>query len=150
MVIGAIGLAVMLGAWAFLGWPSWLGGPGGASGPDAAAPGPTTSAATPTTAVAGAPPSAPVTAAGPTTLAVPPRATGAKPGPGNTGVPAGTPLTVVTGDQTYSTAGQVVTGLDIHGFVKVTARNVTIRDSVIYSITAEEWPAVRQRLTARL
>jgi len=131
MVIGAVGLAVMLGAWAFLGWPSWLGGPGGASGPDAAAPGPTTSAATPTTAVAGAPPSAPVTVAGPTTLAVPPRATGAKPGPGNTGVPAGTPLTVVTGDQTYSTAGQVVTGLDIHGFVKVTARNVTIRDSVI-------------------
>ncbi len=53
-----------------------------------------------------------------------------KPGADNTGVPPGTALTVVTGDQTFSTPGQVITGKDFHGFVKVTAANVTIRKSV--------------------
>jgi hypothetical protein len=56
---------------------------------------------------------------------------GGKPGPANTGVPAGTRLTVVTGNQTYATDNQVVSGLDIHGFVQIRARNVTIRNSVI-------------------
>lgn len=56
---------------------------------------------------------------------------GGKPGPGNTGVPPGTKLKVVTGDQTYDTPNQVISGLDIRGFVTVTARNVTIQNSII-------------------
>jgi len=46
-------------------------------------------------------------------------------------VPAGTTLKIVYGDQTYGTAGQVVSGLDIHGFVRITAKNVTLKDSII-------------------
>ena len=49
----------------------------------------------------------------------------------NTGVPAGTHLTVLKGDLTIDTPGAVVNGLDIHGFVTVTARGVTIRNSII-------------------
>jgi len=56
---------------------------------------------------------------------------GAQPGPGNTGVPAGTALTVMNGDLTITTAGATYSGLDIHGFVKVEAPNVTIKDSII-------------------
>jgi hypothetical protein len=56
---------------------------------------------------------------------------GGKPGSANTGVPSGTKLTVVTGDQVYAKANQVITGLDIHGFVQITAKNVTIKDSII-------------------
>jgi hypothetical protein len=65
--------------------------------------------------------------ASPTPVARP----GGKPGPGNTGVPPGTRLAVVNGDQTYSTDNQVISGLDIHGFVQIRAKNVTIRNSVI-------------------
>jgi len=36
----------------------------------------------------------------------------------------GTQLTVVNGDQTFSTDGQVVSGKDFHGFVKVTGKNI--------------------------
>jgi pectate lyase len=61
----------------------------------------------------------------------PPPRPGGKPRPANTGVPAETWLTVVNGNQTYSTDNQVVSGLDIHGFVQIRARNVTIRNSVI-------------------
>jgi hypothetical protein len=56
---------------------------------------------------------------------------GDQPGPGNTGVPAGTALTVMNGDLTITTAGATYSGLDIHGFVKVEAPNVTIKDSII-------------------
>jgi hypothetical protein len=45
----------------------------------------------------------------------------------NTGVPTGTALTVVNGDQTFATPGQVITGKDFHGFVKVTAAGVIFR-----------------------
>jgi hypothetical protein len=38
---------------------------------------------------------------------------------------------VVTGDQTLGTAGQVVSGLDIHGFVRITAKNMTLKDSIV-------------------
>lgn len=38
---------------------------------------------------------------------------------------------MVNGDQTFSTAGQVVSGLDIHGFVRITAKNVTVKDSIV-------------------
>lgn len=53
------------------------------------------------------------------------------PGPANTGVPAGTVLTVVTGNQTYSTPNQVISGKDIRGCVSVTAAGVTIKNSKI-------------------
>jgi hypothetical protein len=56
---------------------------------------------------------------------------GDQPGPGNTGVPAGTALTVMNGNLTITTAGATYSGLDIHGFVKVEAPNVTIKDSII-------------------
>jgi len=56
---------------------------------------------------------------------------GGRPGPANTGVLPGSRLTVVTGNQTYATDNQVISGLDIHGFVQIRARNVTIRNSII-------------------
>jgi len=57
--------------------------------------------------------------------------TGGKPGPANTGVPAGVALRIVTGDQVYTKDNQVVSGLDIHGFVRIRARNVTIKNSIV-------------------
>jgi hypothetical protein len=48
-----------------------------------------------------------------------------------TGVPAGTPLTVVNGNKTYSTSGQVISGLDIHGKVIINANNVTLKNSIV-------------------
>ncbi len=56
---------------------------------------------------------------------------GDQPGPGNTGVPVGTVLTVVEGDLTITKAGATYSGLDIHGFVKVEAPDVTIKDSIV-------------------
>jgi hypothetical protein len=56
---------------------------------------------------------------------------GNQPGPGNTGVPAGTALKVMDGNLTITTAGATYSGLDIHGFVRVQAPNVTIKDSII-------------------
>jgi hypothetical protein len=61
----------------------------------------------------------------------PPVLSGDQPGPSNTGVPAGTALTVMNGDLTITQAGAVYSGVDIHGFVKVEAPNVTIKDSII-------------------
>jgi hypothetical protein len=55
----------------------------------------------------------------------------AKPSAANTGVPAGTSLTVVSGDQVYSTANQVISNVDIRGYVQITGKNVTIRNSII-------------------
>ncbi|MGI5244877.1 hypothetical protein [Dactylosporangium sp. CA-139066] len=52
-----------------------------------------------------------------------PRTSG-KPDASSTGVRPGTQLTVVNGDQTYSTDGQVISGKDFHGFVKVTGKNI--------------------------
>lgn len=49
----------------------------------------------------------------------------------NTGVPAGTTLTIVNGDQTYRTAGQVISGLDIRGCVRIAAAGITIKNSRI-------------------
>jgi hypothetical protein len=51
--------------------------------------------------------------------------------PTTVGVPAGTKLTVVDGDVTASTPGQVLDGLDIHGLVHIKAPNVTIKNSII-------------------
>ncbi|HEY5183837.1 MAG TPA: hypothetical protein VIM19_02785, partial [Actinomycetes bacterium] len=47
----------------------------------------------------------------------------------STGVPAGTALTAVSGDYTVSTAGAVVSGLDISGSLTVTAANVTVKNT---------------------
>ncbi|MFG1947731.1 hypothetical protein [Nonomuraea sp. NPDC048826] len=49
------------------------------------------------------------------------------PDAGSTGVPPGAELAVVTGDRTFATDGEVVEGLEFHGFVTVTARGVTFR-----------------------
>jgi hypothetical protein len=58
-------------------------------------------------------------------------ATSSAPDATTTGVPAGVALTTYNGDLTISTAGAVIDGLDVHGFVKVTAPNVTIKNSII-------------------
>lgn len=83
------------------------------------------SAATPAPAPAPAP--APVPAPAPTTA---PAATGT-PGKSNTGVPAGTQLKVHNGDLNITTAGTVIDGLDIRGLVKISAPNVTIKNTII-------------------
>ena len=49
----------------------------------------------------------------------------------NTGVPAGTTLTVYNGDLTITTAGATYSGLDIHGYLRVEAPNVTVKNSII-------------------
>jgi hypothetical protein len=53
-----------------------------------------------------------------------------KPDASNTGVVAGTPLTVVADNQTFSTSGQVITGKDFHGYVKVTGSNITFKNCI--------------------
>ena len=53
------------------------------------------------------------------------------PGPTNTGVPAGTPLTVINGDYTVTTPGQVVNGLDIRGYLRIKAANVTVKNTIV-------------------
>src|SRR5262245_33868450 len=73
----------------------------------------------------------PSASSSPTRSATPPPPTGGKPGPANTGVAAGVSLRVVTGDQVYSRDNQVISGLDIHGYVRIRARNVTIRNSIV-------------------
>jgi hypothetical protein len=54
-----------------------------------------------------------------------------KPDANNTGVPAGKVLKVHQGDLTITTAGTVIDGLDIRGFVRVKAANVTIKNSIV-------------------
>lgn len=54
-----------------------------------------------------------------------------RPNATNTGVPAGTSLKVVTGDQTFAKPNQVISGLDIRGFVRITAKNVTLKNSIV-------------------
>ncbi|WP_300681140.1 hypothetical protein [Nocardioides sp.] len=46
-------------------------------------------------------------------------------------MPASTKLTVHEGDINVTTAGAVISGLDVHGAIKVNAPNVTIKDSII-------------------
>lgn len=54
-----------------------------------------------------------------------------KPTAANSGVPTGTSLTVINGDLTISTAGQIVSGKDVRGFVYITASNVTFQNSIV-------------------
>lgn len=60
-----------------------------------------------------------------------------KPGEGNTGVPAGTKLTVVNSGLTITKDDTVIDSMDIRGFVKVKANNVTIKNSIIRGIKNE-------------
>lgn len=53
-----------------------------------------------------------------------------KPGPSNTGVVPGTQLTIVSGSQTFHTSGQVISGKDFHGYVKVTGSNITFKNCI--------------------
>lgn len=76
-----------------------------------------------------APTKAPAPAPAPAPVPAPPSS--GTPGSGNTGVPAGTKLTVHNGDLNITTAGTVINGLDIRGLVKISAPNVTIKNSVI-------------------
>lgn len=54
-----------------------------------------------------------------------------RPGPGNTGVPPGTRLRVVPGDLTIDEDGAVVDGLDVHGFLRIEADDVTVRNTLV-------------------
>lgn len=60
-----------------------------------------------------------------------PGTTGGKPGAGNTGVPDGTKLTVYDGDINVTKNGTVLDSMDIRGFVRINADNVTIKNSII-------------------
>jgi len=59
-----------------------------------------------------------------------------KPDASNTGVPAGTALKIHYGDMRIRTAGTVVDAMDIRGFLRVEAPNVTVKRSVIRGGTA--------------
>ena len=54
-----------------------------------------------------------------------------KPDASNTGVPAGTALRVVYGDLEVTTPGTVLDGIDLRGFLRVKARDVTVTRSII-------------------
>jgi hypothetical protein len=58
-------------------------------------------------------------------------AAGSVAGPANTGVPDGTALTVHNGDLTVTTAGAVIDAMDIRGFLKIEANDVTVKRSII-------------------
>lgn len=85
--------------------------------------------ATPTPAPA--PPVAPKPTSSPAPTVVPAPSEPELPDQTSTGVPAGTALTVHEGDLTVSTPGAVIDGLDIRGMVKVSAPDVTIKNSII-------------------
>jgi hypothetical protein len=58
----------------------------------------------------------------------------------NTGVPPGTPLTRVDGSVTLSTPGQVYSGREVHGSIRITASNVTIEKTRV--IGSSEVPLI--------
>lgn len=62
---------------------------------------------------------------------VPAQAAVSTPGPATTGVPAGTDLRVHEGDLTITEPGTVIDGLDIRGFVRIKADDVTIRNTIV-------------------
>ncbi|MDJ0349570.1 hypothetical protein [Cryobacterium sp. PH29-G1] len=78
-----------------------------------------------------APAPAPVPAPEPAPAPAPTPPTSGTPTGSNTGVPAGTALEVVNGDINVTTAGTVLNGLDVRGLVKISAPNVTIKNSII-------------------
>lgn len=68
-----------------------------------------------------------------------PYAPNTKPGSHNTGVPAGTKLTVLNKGLTITKDGTVVDGMDIRGFVRVKANNVTIKNSIIRGLNNSDY-----------
>lgn len=69
--------------------------------------------------------------AAPTTSRTLAPASGAKPGASNTGVPDGTKLTVYNGDINVTKNGTVLDSMDIRGFVRINADDVTIKNSIV-------------------
>jgi membrane-bound lytic murein transglycosylase B len=118
--------------------------PADTSAPDTSAPdtaSPTPSLA-PTPTVTPTQPSTPMPTITSTPTSTPTSSRGTEPGPTNTGVPAGTPLTVYNGDLTITTPGATYADLDIYGFVRVEAPNVTIKDSIIRGGSAKSNTAI--------
>lgn len=62
---------------------------------------------------------------------LPPSGTRVKPTAATTGVPEGTPLDQYRGNILVTRDNTVIEGMDIHGFVTVRAKNVTIRNSIV-------------------
>jgi hypothetical protein len=91
-------------------------------------PAPTTA---PTTTTPPAPTTTTPTTTAPTTTTPTPPTPGQVAGPDNTGVPDGTVLTVHNGDLTVRTAGTVIDAMDIRGFLKIEANDVTVKRSII-------------------
>jgi hypothetical protein len=101
--------------------------------PSTPTPGASTPSSTPSASPTSKPTTSPSTSTSPTTspTTAPTQPAGtAKPDASNTGVVAGTALTVVTGDQTFSTSGQVITGKDFRGYVRVTGSNITFKNCI--------------------
>lgn len=65
-----------------------------------------------------------------------------RPTAATTGVPQGVALTKIAGDVVLSTPGQVLEGVDVSGFVKVTAPDVTIKNSIIRGRTPDRQTAL--------
>lgn len=61
---------------------------------------------------------------------------GYKPTSATTGAPAGLALTVQTGNVTITTAGTLIEGIDLHGYLDVRANNVIVRRSIIRGLDA--------------
>ena len=73
----------------------------------------------------------PTPAPTPTPVPEPAPVTSGTPGDSNTGVPSGTALTVHNGDINVTRAGTVLSGLDVRGLIKISAPDVTIKNSII-------------------
>jgi len=67
----------------------------------------------------------------PTWPQTPPPTSTPPPAVGTTGVPEGTRLTVHDGDLTVTQAGTVVDSLDIRGYLRIKAANVTVKNSIV-------------------
>ncbi len=125
LVAGGVALTVVaLVSWAILARHTATVGVGATVSASSGTPGASSTTPIPTSTRTAGPTVSPTS--GPTA----PRVTGGKPGPANTGVPPGVHLTVVNGDKTFDRAG-TYSNLDIHGFVRVTARNVVLKNLVI-------------------
>lgn len=109
--------------------------PGSPSPSATATPGPTATPAptsTPTTKPTPSPTSTPTPKPTPKPTPSPtPTPAPSVPTLGPTGVPAGTALTGYEGELVVTTPGAVVDSLDVHGYIRVEAPNVTIKNTVV-------------------
>ncbi|HEY4244887.1 MAG TPA: hypothetical protein VGM88_33965 [Kofleriaceae bacterium] len=65
-----------------------------------------------------------------------------KPDETTTGIPAGAQLSEIDGDVTVTTDGTVIEEQDIHGFLRIQANNVVVRDSVIRGTATDATTAI--------